>query len=59
MVKNFIVRQADELKAAGATVLQKAFSFELITRTLDGLSNLGTQYIFWANLGTQYTFSFI
>jgi len=37
MVKSFIVRKAEELKAAGATILQAAFSLELVTQVLWGL----------------------
>ena len=37
MVKSFIVRNAAELKAAGATVLAAAFSNELVRRVLGGL----------------------
>jgi hypothetical protein len=37
MVKSFIVRNAAELKAAGATVLAAAFSSELVRRGLGGL----------------------
>jgi len=37
MVKSFIVRNAAELKAAGATVLEAAFSSELVGRVLGGL----------------------
>jgi hypothetical protein len=37
MYKIFIVRRAEELKAAGAKILEAAFSIELVTQVLGGL----------------------